>query len=452
MVTSGLYFHLLFLDVMIFGSRLAAYFLLSSIVCCTFFLDYNTANAQPVVNDPGLTVEVVFEGLNLPTSMAFLGADDILALEKDNGTVNRIVNGQISEVPSLDVPVASKGDRGMLGVAISGGKNNITQLPHVFLYYTESSTNKDGDDVSRGEEPLGNRVYKYDLDNGILKNGKLILELPADTPADVKPLHNGGKLLVGPDQNLYVVIGDLSSPKEQMTQAQNIQDGPPPDGTSVIYRVNQNGDPVKGNPFESLEGLDKYYAYGIRNSFGMDFDPLTGKLWDTENGPDHGDEINLVEPGFNSGSGHVYGMPSAGDNFDPEELVDFNGKGNYSDPEFVWDFPVGPTAIKFLDSDKYGKEYENDMFVGDINNGNIYHFELDDRRDELSLYDDLEDKVADDLNELDEITFGQGFGQIIDLTVGPDGYLYVLAINRFPEDNFGTIYRIVPVSDLISPT
>ena len=54
--------------------------------------------------------------------------------------------------------------------------------------------------------------------------------------------------------------------------------------------------------------LDKYYAYGIRNSFGMDFDPLTGKLWDTENGPTFGDEINLVEPGFNSGWRKVQGM------------------------------------------------------------------------------------------------------------------------------------------------
>ena len=54
--------------------------------------------------------------------------------------------------------------------------------------------------------------------------------------------------------------------------------------------------------------LNKYYAYGIRNSFGIDFDPVTGKLWDTENGPGYGDEINLVEPGFNSGWSKVQGI------------------------------------------------------------------------------------------------------------------------------------------------
>ena len=58
-----------------------------------------------------------------------------------------------------------------------------------------------------------------------------------------------------------------------------------------------------GNPI-----ISKYYAYGIRNSFGLDFDPITGKLWDTENGPTFGDEINLVEPGFNSGWNKIQGI------------------------------------------------------------------------------------------------------------------------------------------------
>jgi hypothetical protein len=92
--------------------------------------------------------------------------------------------------------------------------------------------------------------------------------------------------------------------------------------------------------------LQYYYAYGIRNGFGMDFDPVTGNLWDTENGPEFGDEINLVEPGFNSGRADVQGLMSKlEENLDEHsvegvgdvedvELVDF-GRGNYSDPEFV---------------------------------------------------------------------------------------------------------------------
>ena len=108
----------------------------------------------------------------------------------------------------------------------------------------------------------------------------------------------------------------------------------------------------------------------------MDFDPLTGNLWDTENGPDNNDEINFIEPGFNSGSSLLEGMSTEND--DLYELVDFNGKGKYSEPEFVWNTTVAPTALKFFNSVRFGLEYENDMFVGDYNDGNIYHFDLND--------------------------------------------------------------------------
>ena len=128
--------------------------------------------------------------------------------------------------------------------------------------------------------------------------------------------------------------------------------------------------------------------------FGMDFDPLTGNLWDTENGPEYGDEINLVEPGFNSGWNKVQGVweidsatggPIMNDTQERNTLVDFDGQGKYSDPEFTWANAVGPTALKFLNSDKLGKEYENDMFVGDFHNGIIYHFDLTENRTALEL-------------------------------------------------------------------
>jgi Glucose / Sorbosone dehydrogenase len=92
------------------------------------------------------------------------------------------------------------------------------------------------------------------------------------------------------------------------TQTQNIVDGPPSDGTGGIIRITQDGRTVADNPLGSAYPQNLYYAYGIRNSFCMDFDYLTGKLWDTENGPNYGDEINLVEPGFNSGWAQVQGL------------------------------------------------------------------------------------------------------------------------------------------------
>jgi glucose/arabinose dehydrogenase len=109
----------------------------------------------------------------------------------------------------------------------------------------------------------------------------------------------------------------------------------------------------------------------------MDFDPLTGNLWDTENGPAIADEINMITPGFNGGWSQVQGYLSQ-DLLDrgissENELVYF-GKGKYSDPKFVWVTTIGPTALKFLNSDKLGKEYANNMFTGDINNGLLYRF------------------------------------------------------------------------------
>ena len=125
------------------------------------------------------------------------------------------------------------------------------------------------------------------------------------------------------------------------------------------------------------------------NSFGIDFDPVTGNLWDTENGLVFGDEINLVEPGFNSGYNKIDGIWLRGYNIGqtekhvaplhPSNLVDFGGIGKYHTPQFTWFRSVAPTGIKFFNSDKMGSLYENDMFVGDNINGNIYHFKLNQR-------------------------------------------------------------------------
>jgi glucose/arabinose dehydrogenase len=110
--------------------------------------------------------------------------------------------------------------------------------------------------------------------------------------------------------------------------------------------------------------------------------------------------------------------------------MDFNGRGEYSGPEFIWKKTVGPTAIQFLDSNKYGKQYENDLFVGDNNNGYLYHFDLTRDRRGLYLEGALKDKTADSLEELGGVIFGQNFGAVADIELGPDGYLYILSYER----------------------
>jgi aldose sugar dehydrogenase len=413
----------------------------------------------PIINDPQFKAEIVYKGLRYSTSMVFLGANDILVVEKDIGTVRRIVNGAMLQQPLLDVKVATYGHRGMLGIAVDSSllknrsgewhNNSITAptIPtYVFLYYTEAQ-GEDGDDITKGKEPLGNRLYRYELVNNKLVNPKLLVDLPA-TPGAIGI---GGKVVVGPDNNVYVTIGDVGIDGHD-TKAQNVQNGLDADGTSGILRISKDGSAilpaVLGNKFP----LNLYYSYGIWNSFGIDFDPVTGNLWDTENGLIFGDEMNLVEPGFNSGYTKIDGIWLRGYPIDqtekhiaplhPHDLVDFSGKGAYHIPQFTWFRSVGPTGITFFNSNKMGSQYENGIFVGDIINGNIYHFRLAPNRTELLLpTGPLEDRVVNSSDTLDGIIFGRGFGGITDIKVGPDdGYLYVLTF----DSSQGTIFRIVP--------
>ena len=391
------------------------------------FATIQYVSAQPmIVNDPTLKVESVVSDLSSPTSMAFLNGNNILVLEKD-GNVRLVSNGQLQQQPILHVPVDVKSERGLLGIAIMNttGNNNNKE---VFLYYTESQ----GDDIR-------NRVYRYDWNGQTLVNPKLFLDLPG-LPG---PNHDGGKLVIGKDGYLYAIIGEL----RHNDKLQNIKDGPDPDDTGVIFRVSPlNGSPAKDNPFANNEiaAMHKYYAYGIRNSFGIAIDPVTGNLWETENGENTYDEINLVKSGFNSGWDKVMGPISRNnDSSTKSKLFDLPGS-YYSDPKFSWRVSIGVTAIEFFNSSNFGIKYKNNIFIGDINLGNIYYLEVNNtNRTDLNLNDGqhsgLIDRVADNKNEALETLFATNFqGRITDIKTGPDGNLYVLTYFD------GKVYKITP--------
>ena len=381
----------------------------------------------PVLHDDMLALELVAEGLDLPTSMRFLDDGTILVLEKNNGQVRVVSDGKLLDEPAIDVEVANAVEQGLLGIAIWNGENDTS----VFLYLTENY-----------EDKTRNVVYKYNYDENekILENMTLVLVLPGEPG----PFHNGGKLAIGPrDGYLYAVIGDVSSGGGILD---NQIPGRPPNNKSVILRVDRdNGTPVEDNPFYnytgSMEKLHQYYAYGIRNSFGMEFDPMTGKLWMTENGDNVYDEINIVDPGFNSGWHKIMG-PIVRTNMTIEnDLIIFDG-AKYGDPIFSWYVPVGVTDIEFLNSTKLGEKYDDNVFVGDINNGNLYFFEVNGNRTGVTFHDPrLLDLVADPVkegedSELSSLILGDGFGRITDIESGPDGLLYIMTY----ED--GKIYRL----------
>ncbi len=356
-----------------------------------------SAFAEPSIKDDNFIVQkYVTEICCSPTTMAFEG-NDILILQKDSGNVILIRDGKQQNNTVLHENITNTGEQGMLGITTVGSK--------VYLYFTESS--------KQLGPPLGKRVYSYDWNGQSLVNRTLIKDLP-----QTQFYHNGGAMVTSQNGSVFLVVGDAG----RYGKLENHQDGEP-DDTGVILRIAPPG---------------PYYAMGIRNSFGLAFDPVTGNLWETENGPTENDEINIVPPNFNSGWDVITGPANS------TQLANLPGFPGYvyHDPQFTWAKPVAPTGLSFVNSKEFEK-YKNSLFVGDCNNGNLYRFEINSQRDGFVFNSvQLTDKVANIGDSMDEIIFGTGFGCITDVKQGPDGLLYIVSLSD------GTIYRIIP-KDLV---
>ena len=355
--------------------------------------------AEPSLNVPDLVVEKFVSDLCcMITTMTFV-EDDILILQKTDGAVRLIRDGILQEKPVLDVNVDSSGEKGMLGITSVGSA--------VYLYYTEA--NEDGG------ESLGNRIYKYEWTGDSLINPALIKELPSSIS------HNGGAMVVGLDDQVYAVIGD--------TLGYGLLQNKPLDwleGDDVDLK--DNGVVLQ------LDGENPYFAMGIRNSFGLAIDPVTGNLWATENGDDDFDEINLIPEKFNSGWIVIMGPATE------SELASLPGYEDYTygDPKFSWEQSVAPTGLDFAKFQEIDN-YDDSLFVGDCNTGNLYKFELNENRNGFEFANSfLQDNVVDKNESLDEIIIGTGFGCVTDIERGPDGFLYVVSLSE------GVIYRILP--------
>ena len=409
------------------------------------------APAKYSIVDTDFRIEVYADGLNQPTTMDFLPTttnfalvDDIIVLEKNSGKVLLIEydprggGGRVTDT-LVDFNVNSYWESGLLGVTVNDND--------VYFYLTEAEED--------GGERTGNNIYRFYWDGENLINKELINSLEMYSPG-----HNAGVMATGLDGQVYAMNGDQGAGQDNniirelkgpVTLLQNNNEGEF-DDTGVIIRVGLDKDVI--TPKYAENPLDHYYAIGIRNGFGLAVDPVTGNLWDTENGEIFFDEINLVSENFNSGWAVTMGPGfetngAEGDLADLdgqiEDLLNFN-KYTYAEPKFSWEKTVTPTGLTFTNSEPFGK-YTNELFVGTCI-GEIHKFKLNDNRDNF-IFDSthLQDLAANIItNEsgenivepLDEIEFGNGFGCITDIKFGPDGNLYIVSLS----DNI--IYRIVP--------
>jgi uncharacterized repeat protein (TIGR01451 family) len=447
------------------------------------------AAVSPSMTDPNLTVSTVISGLDQPTSMAFLGANDFLILERATGRVKRVINGVVSSTP-LDLAVNNASERGLLGIALHP---QFAVNHFVYLFWTESTTGVDTSNID--EIPLlGNRVDRYLWNGSTLTFDRNLIKLRSlqqDAGQPARGNHNGGVIRFGPDGKLYIIFGDngrrgfLQNNVTMLAVTDDQFGGPQPDDahmTGVILRLNDDGSTPADNPFfnaasgltgEAAVNVKRVFAYGVRNSFGMAFDPIAGTLWTQENGDDAFDEINRVTPGFNGGWVQAMGPLSRIGEFKSIESTYGAGTlqqlrwppsniaatpqealarlymlpgAQYFDPEFSWKYAVAPSPIGFVVGKGIGAQFEGDLLVGasrtTLLNGFLFRFRLNEDRQHFVFSDPrLADRVADNVDKFDQtesesLVIGRDFGITTDIVTAPNGNVFVVSLSN------GSVYEI----------
>ncbi len=354
---------------------------------------------SPQINDSSIKIETIATGINELTTFAFI-EEDILYLEKINGDIRLIRDGKVNEKILYHFDVYKTTESGLLGITT---KDNL-----VYIYVSEPLDEE-------GTIPNANNIYEFLWTGEELINKKLVNTLPSRSCC-----HHGGYMVTSPDGEIFATIGDLENIRAggKASQLQNNKNGDI-DDTSIILKVGV--DESNLSPMNSEDPFSHYYAIGIRNSFGLAFDPLTGNLWDTENGQICCDEFNLVHEKFNSGWALAQGMATE----DVINLIPKIENFEYSNPEFTWDQVIAPTALA-IPGNNWGQKYQNSLFVSDYIFGKIYKFELNEARDGFVFQDpSLQDLIFHEGDNNEEIMFATDFGRISDMKFGPDGSLYV---------------------------
>lgn len=328
----------------------------------------------------GVKAVRVAGGLQSSVGFTFLPDGRIAYLERHTGWLRfrNLRNGNDHRVHRV-LDVNSAGERGALGVAIHPA---WPQQRFVYVFATRNTP--DG---------LRNQVLRIKVRNGHGVGVRRLLSIAAGPASN----HNGGRILFGPDGKLYVVVGDNADPANAQDRTSNLR--------GKILRINPDGTIPRGN----LVG--RIWTYGIRNSIGFAFDPLTGRLWESENGPSCNDELNRIVKGGNFAWGPNQACPNT-NNSGPSPRIP---------PRYTFGGTVGLTGLAFCDDCGLGPAYQGDLFVGAVNDGRIRRFDLNGTRQGFD---------AGPLLAVDRPA------PVLSLEVGPNG--------RIHFSDFGAIYRLVP--------
>jgi glucose/arabinose dehydrogenase len=280
--------------------------------------------------------KLVAGGLDGPAAFTFGPAGQIFYGERLTGEI-RILDPSSSGSDTLffDVPnLITDGERGLLGIALHP---DYPDQPFVYAYATRSIQGTERNQIVRIRNVGGEGTQM-----------KVIFSTEV-----AATYHVGGRILFGPDDRLYAIVGEALNPANAQTLG---------NAAGKILRMTALGKRAPGNPFPK----SRIYAYGIRNSYGFAFDPQTGRLWETENGPECNDELNLILAGRNYGWGPSETCDSPG----PPTNTNRDGP-NPVLPKAIYNPVIAVTGAAFCQACHLGPGSNGRLFVGAYNTGEI---------------------------------------------------------------------------------
>jgi glucose/arabinose dehydrogenase/mono/diheme cytochrome c family protein len=359
-------------------------------------------------------VETVIEGLETPFGLEFLPGGRLLVTERP-GRLRVWADGKLSEPVKGTPAVNAVQDGGLLDVI---AHPNYAQNGWIYLAYTERQPGytppppaEPAPAAATGAAPVGNVGAPQGRGRGpqvpsmtVVVRGKINANnewtdqqfiYRADPSLYTgSGAHFGLRFIWDRDGHLFYSIGDRGS----IPNAQNMQSA-----FGKIHRVNDDGSPVKDNPFVGQPGVPAtIWSVGHRNPQGLAWHPVTGKLWESEHGPNSADEINVIEKGANYGWGVATKAAQAGMVSSAPGMID---------PVIYYTPTMATAGISFYTGDRYPAWKNTSLFVGGLLGERLERLETDG------------DKVTHQ-----EVIFNN-FGRVRDITQGPDGYLYIALQN-----------------------